>query len=147
MRSGRTAVAVEWAVGYRRRRSGGSGLQPSLLFLQDIFAPDRSGRHLRGGGARFTLDESREAVNDAPEQPGDPSPEERQASARRQGLVYQGATEAVFAIFIAAGIGFWVDRSYETSPWGLVIGTVIGFGSFVLRLFRLGTEIHPTDSD
>lgn len=82
------------------------------------------------------------------EQPGDPGSEERQQSARNQGKAYQGAFEAIFAILIAAGIGLWVDRSFETSPWGLVIGTSIGFGSFVLRLLRLGKQLHPpTDSN
>ena len=46
--------------------------------------------------------------------------------ARRQGHAYQGAFEAVFAILIAAGIGLWIDARYETSPWGLLIGTAIG---------------------
>lgn len=77
------------------------------------------------------------------EQPGKPGSEERQAEARKQGQAYQGAFEAIAAILIAAGIGLWVDHSFETSPWGLAIGTTIGFGSFVLRLVRLGKELHP----
>ncbi len=84
-------------------------------------------------------------MSEAP-QPGDPSPEERVAAeevARRQGRAYQGAFEAVFAILIAAGIGLWVDSRFETSPWGLAIGTILGFGSFVLRLLRLGKQLHP----
>lgn len=77
--------------------------------------------------------------------PVDPTPE--QLAAQRQGRAYQGAFEAIAAILIAAGIGLWVDRSYETSPWGLAIGTTIGFGSFVLRLVRLGRQLHPTPDD
>ncbi len=86
-------------------------------------------------------------MSEAP-QPGGPSPEERKETARRQGRTYQGATEAVFAVLIAAGIGFWVDDRFETSPWGLAIGAAMGFAAFVLRLVRLGAELYPpTDSD
>lgn len=67
----------------------------------------------------------------------------RQRTAQRQGLAYQGAFEAVIAILIAAGIGLWADRHFESSPRYLLIGIVVGFGSFVLRLVRLGRQLHP----
>lgn len=68
--------------------------------------------------------------------------DEKELSARRQGVAYQGALEAVFAILIAAGIGYWADGRLGTSPWLLLLGFVIGFGSFVLRLFRLGRQLR-----
>jgi F0F1-type ATP synthase assembly protein I len=61
---------------------------------------------------------------------------------RRQGLAYQGAFEAVFAILIAAGLGLWADDYFDTSPRYLLIGTAIGFASFVLRLLRLGRQLQ-----
>ena len=48
----------------------------------------------------------------------------------------------MFAILIAGGIGYWADGRFGTSPWLLLLGFVIGFGSFVLRLFRLGRRLH-----
>lgn len=66
---------------------------------------------------------------------------ERRRQARHQGQAYQAAFEAVVAILIAAGIGYWVDDRYGTSPWGLLIGTAVGFASFVLRLLRLGRQL------
>lgn len=71
----------------------------------------------------------------------------RQRTAQRQGLAYQGAFEAVIAILIAAGIGLWADQYFDTSPRYLLIGTVVGFTSFVLRLVRLGRQIHPDASE
>jgi ATP synthase protein I len=68
--------------------------------------------------------------------------DEKGLSARRQGLAYQGGAEAVFAILIAAGIGYWADGRFGTSPWLLLLGLVIGFSSFVLRLFRLGRQLE-----
>jgi F0F1-type ATP synthase assembly protein I len=70
----------------------------------------------------------------------------RQRTAQRQGLAYQGAFEAVIAILIGAGIGLWADQHFDTSPRYLLIGIVVGFTSFVLRLVRLGRQLHPDAS-
>ena len=75
----------------------------------------------------------------------EPGLERRRRQASRQGLAYQGAFEAVVAILIAAGIGLWIDGRYDTSPWGLLIGTVVGFTSFVVRLLRLGKRLHEAE--
>ena len=64
---------------------------------------------------------------------------------RRQGAVYQGAFEAVFALLIAAGFGYWLDGYFDTAPVLLLIGTAIGFASFTLRLIRLGRWMHDAD--
>ncbi len=61
----------------------------------------------------------------------------RDRAARRQNAAYQGAFEAVFSILIAAGIGYWADQRFETSPRYLLIGVVVGLSSFVLRLLRI----------
>jgi len=73
----------------------------------------------------------------------------RQRAARRQGIAYQGAFEAFVAILVAMGIGYWVDQRFGTSPLYLLIGTGVGFASFVLRLVRLGRQLHglPDASD
>jgi len=62
--------------------------------------------------------------------------------ARRQNLAYQGAFEATVAILICAGIGLWLDGRFDTSPLWLLVGTAIGFASFVLRLLRLGRQLQ-----
>ena len=46
------------------------------------------------------------------------------------------------AILIAAGIGYWVDTRFGTSPYGLFTGTIVGFSAFVLRLLRLGKQLE-----
>ncbi len=68
--------------------------------------------------------------------------EQRQRTARRQGIAYQGATEAFVAILICMGLGVWADQRFDTSPTFLLIGTGIGFASFVLRLLRLGRQLE-----
>jgi ATP synthase protein I len=80
-------------------------------------------------------------VTDRPgDRDGERSEERRQA--RRQGLAYQGAFEAVIAILVGAGIGYWIDQRFGTSPIGLLVGTAVGFASFVLRLLRLGRQLQ-----
>jgi F0F1-type ATP synthase assembly protein I len=66
---------------------------------------------------------------------------------RRQGAVYQGAFEAVIALLIAIGFGYWLDGYFDTAPWLLLIGTAIGFASFTVRLMRLGRWMKDGDSD
>jgi len=78
-------------------------------------------------------------VTDRPE---DREQADSQRVARRQGMAYQGAAESVFAILIAAGIGYWADQHFDTAPRYLLIGTAVGFASFVLRLLRLGRQLH-----
>lgn len=70
---------------------------------------------------------------------------DRSRASRSQARAYQGAFEAVFAVLIAAGIGFLADRYYGTEPRYLMIGVGIGFGSFVLRLVRLGRSHHESE--
>ena len=73
---------------------------------------------------------------------------ERGLRVRRAGTAYQGAFEAVFAMLIGVGFGYWADASFDTSPWGLLAGLALGFGAFVLRLVRLGRQLQePADGE
>ena len=73
------------------------------------------------------------------------SPKPPSGERRRQAKAYQGAFEAVFAVVIAAGLGYWLDGRFESSPIGLFVGVALGFMAMVLRLVRLGGELGMTD--
>ena len=60
---------------------------------------------------------------------------------------YQGAVEAVGAIMICTGLGYWADQKLDTGPVWLIVGAVIGFCAFVLRLMRLRPLLEPSPSD
>lgn len=66
---------------------------------------------------------------------------------RIHGKAYQGAMEAVFAIPVGLGLGYLGDRSFGTYPTWLLVGGVVGFSAFVLRLVRLGREVQPTETE
>ena len=70
----------------------------------------------------------------------------RGREARGLGSAYQAAFEAVFSILIGAGLGYWADDRFETAPRYLLIGIVIGFAAFVLRLVRLSRQMQRAHS-
>ena len=61
---------------------------------------------------------------------------------RRGARAYQMALEAVFSIPIAIGLGYWADSAWGTAPVFLVVGVVLGFSAFVLRLLRMRTLVE-----
>lgn len=65
---------------------------------------------------------------------------------RRQSAAYQGVVEAVVALLLCIGIGYYADLRWQSSPTGLLIGVVIGFSAFVLRLVRL-RDLWKTGTD
>ncbi len=80
----------------------------------------------------------------APRLPRPPARDEAGSDRRRQAKAYEGAFEAVAAVIVASLLGYWADSYFESSPWGLLIGVVLGFSAMVLRLFRLGAEMNIT---
>ena len=70
----------------------------------------------------------------------------KRAAAAAGSEAYQGAFEAIGSVLIAGGIGYWVDRRWETAPVGLLVGVVLGFAAMVLRLVRLGRELDATST-
>ncbi len=80
-------------------------------------------------------------MSQPPEYPG--RQRVKRAAAAAGSDAYQGAFEAVGAVLIACAFGYWVDSRWDTTPYGLLIGAVVGFAAMVLRLVRLGKELHP----
>jgi F0F1-type ATP synthase assembly protein I len=66
---------------------------------------------------------------------------------RKGALAYQGAFEAVLSILIGAGLGAWADHGFGTSPILLLVGLVVGFGAFVLRLVQLGQKLEAASDE
>ena len=83
-------------------------------------------------------------MSSPPEYPGRRHLEKRveRLSGAPGGRAYEGAFEAVGAILIATLLGYWFDQHYETTPAGVLVGAGIGFAAFVLRLVRLGKQLH-----
>jgi F0F1-type ATP synthase assembly protein I len=80
-------------------------------------------------------------VSQPPEYPG--RQRFKRVAAAAGSEAYQGAFEAIGSVLIACAFGYWVDSRWDTRPFGMLIGVVIGFAAMVLRLVRLGKELHP----
>ena len=52
----------------------------------------------------------------------------------------------LLVIGIGGGLGYFADDHFDTSPIYLILGTLIGFGAFVRRLFRLGRQLQALDA-
>jgi F0F1-type ATP synthase assembly protein I len=66
---------------------------------------------------------------------------------RRRAKAYQAAMEAVFAIPIAMGIGWWADGRLGSEPWGLLVGLGFGFATFIIRLSRMRGMVEKAAAD
>lgn len=56
---------------------------------------------------------------------------------QRMASAYQGTIEAVLAMVLCAGGGYWIDQRFGTEPFGLFGGMVLGFACFMVRMWRM----------
>ena len=68
-------------------------------------------------------------------------------SPRGAGRAYEGGLQAGLAVVISMGLGIWADSHLGTSPVGLFVGLAIGFGAFILRIWRLLQEPGSAGQD
>jgi ATP synthase protein I len=63
----------------------------------------------------------------------------------RQGyaLAMRLGTDFVAGIVVGAAIGWGVDRLFGTSPWGLMVFLLLGFGAGLLSVLRSAGLVKP----
>jgi F0F1-type ATP synthase assembly protein I len=66
---------------------------------------------------------------------------------RRGAKAYQAALEAVLAIPIAGGLGYWADTRFGTAPTLLLAGLALGFATFVVRLTRMRKLVEGSSEE
>lgn len=54
--------------------------------------------------------------------------------------------ELVAAIAGFAFVGYWIDRHYETTPWGLVVGAILGIVGGLYNFIRSALRATGTDA-
>jgi F0F1-type ATP synthase assembly protein I len=55
---------------------------------------------------------------------------------RKLGFYYSLA-QVGLEMALPAGIGYWVDYGFQTQPWGVIIGAVLGLAVGMLHLVAL----------
>lgn len=53
------------------------------------------------------------------------------------GIAFRAGVEMVAGIAVGAGIGLLFDHWLGTSPWGLVVFCILGWGAGVLNVYRI----------
>lgn len=65
-------------------------------------------------------------------------PPDRDQNPMAQGYVWASrASSIAFTSVIPAALGYWADKSWNTYPWLVIIGAVLGFGLMMKELFAL----------
>jgi ATP synthase protein I len=62
--------------------------------------------------------------------------EARQSSVAGYGQALKLSSEFIAGVAVGAGLGWLVDRLAGTSPWGLIVLLLLGFGAGVLNVMR-----------
>jgi ATP synthase protein I len=63
----------------------------------------------------------------------------------RYGVAFRLASEFVAAVLVGAALGWLLDRLAGTSPFGLIILLLLGFGAGILNMARVSKRM--TDSE
>ncbi len=100
---------------------------------------------LQGGSSTRPLDRAAAAGCRVARCDGPRFQQTKQGLSRQQSASYQGAFEAVLAVPVAMGFGYWCDGRFDTQPIGLGIGVVVGFGAMLLRITRMRPPEHAEE--
>ncbi|HRH42798.1 MAG TPA: AtpZ/AtpI family protein [Pyrinomonadaceae bacterium] len=71
----------------------------------------------------------------------DPHPESEAEANRKSGLAYGAVTTLIGAILLFLAIGWGVDKYFQTSPWGIVIGIILGSVLGFYQFIRVTSQI------
>lgn len=82
------------------------------------------------------LDESRAARQTSAPSPVEPP---RQGF----GLAMRLGVDFVAGILVGAALGWGIDRLFGTSPWGLIVFLLLGFGAGILSVLRSAGLVAP----
>jgi F0F1-type ATP synthase assembly protein I len=52
----------------------------------------------------------------------------------------------VMAIVLGTAAGWWVDRRFNSDPWGILVGFVLGFAAAILNVVRITRRAFGSQS-
>jgi len=64
----------------------------------------------------------------------------------RYGMAFRLASEFVAAVLVGAGLGWLLDRLAGTSPFGLIILLLLGFGAGILNMSRASQRMANSEA-
>ena len=52
----------------------------------------------------------------------------------------------VLALVLGTAAGLWIDKTFESSPWGMLVGFALGFAAAVLNVVRITRRAFTRES-
>lgn len=102
----------------------------------DVDGPDAEGR---GGTAQGGLDARRRRLEaELATRRSSAGAEDGQDGRRGSGYAQavKLSSEFIGGVAVGAGLGYLIDRFFGTSPWGMIVMLLVGFGAGVLNVLR-----------
>lgn len=84
---------------------------------------------------------------DAPFVPVAYTPESTEESVRQRGLAFSVGIVFFFSVAFMLAMGWFADLLFGSSPWGIVVGIVLGTVIGFLQFFRITSQIFKNSSD
>lgn len=70
-----------------------------------------------------------------------PNPESPEETIRKTGLAWSAGISLFGSILVMLGIGWIVDAYFKSSPWGIVVGIILGAILGFYQFFKLSSQI------
>ena len=62
------------------------------------------------------------------------------------GMAWRLSTELVVAVLVGAGLGFGLDKLFNTQPWLLVVGLGFGFATGIRGVLRVAAKMDAASA-
>lgn len=95
----------------------------------------------------FDTEEEQKRDNDPPIVMAEYQPETTAENTRRSGLAYTAGIVFFGSVAFTLLLGWGADLLFGSSPWGLVIGIVLGSIIGFLQFFRITSQIFGSKKD
>lgn len=74
------------------------------------------------------------------------SDEENTTDGSTLGMAWRLSTELVVAVLVGAGLGFGLDKLFNTQPWILVVGLGFGFATGIRSVMRTAARMDAASA-
>jgi ATP synthase protein I len=61
-------------------------------------------------------------------------------SHKAEGKAWSAGVEFVGGVLVCSALGWWLDKTFETKPWGLIILMLLGFAVGTFNALRLSAR-------
>ena len=69
-------------------------------------------------------------------------PESEGETTRKSGLAYAAAFTLFSTVAVLLGVGYLIDSYFDSSPWGIVGGIVLGSIVGIYQFIRITSQIY-----